>query len=294
MEEEIINYRLEKTKWGFYSVVPLPSSEELEKHYEKKYYQNEHGSYQHWYSTEESTYFENEAKVTEYIFNKYIDTSSGKLLDIGAGEGFFANYFFEKKWEVVTCDYSDSGMKHHNPSLLNTLVKGDIFSTLENYKNKNYDIINLKNILEHVLDPVALLNLIRPLLKRNSLLRIVVPNDYSTFQEMLFERGMTENTWFSPPEHLHYFTFKSLVDLLSSLGYKVRTLMADFAIELFLLNKHSNYSKNKETGKAAHLARVIADNYIFNQGVGGYVKYYSACAEVNWGRQVIAYASKID
>ena len=289
-----MKYRTEKNSWGFYSVSPLPSSEELKKHYSEKYYQNEHGSYQHVYTDDEIKYFEIEAKVAEHIFKKFNKDTVGKLLDIGAGEGYFAKVFYENNWDVTTCDFSAYGMKQHNPSLLNTMMQGNIFETLEdqiNYK-RDYDFINLKNVLEHVLDPVSLLQKIQLLLKSNSLLRIEVPNDYSSFQEMLLEQGMTKNTWFAPPEHLHYFNFKSITNILTSLGFTVRLMMADFAIELYLLNNYSNYAKNKDVGKEAHLARVAANNFIYEQGIDSYINYYSACAEVDLGRQVIVYASK--
>jgi hypothetical protein len=123
------------------------------------------------------------------------------------------------------------------------------------------------------------------------MLRVVVPNDYSAFQEALLERDKTHETWFAPPEHLHYFNFESLRELLNSLGYRLKVMMADFPIEIFLLNNHSNYAKDRDVGKEAHYSRVIASNYIFEQGIENYIKYFSACVDVDFGRQVIAYVS---
>jgi len=292
-----MSYKAQKTELGFYSVSPLPSVKELEKHYGEKYYQNEHGSYQHSYTNDELKYFEIESKIAEAIFKKFnthnVDKSL-KLLDVGAGEGFFSKYFYEYDWSVITCDFADNGMIRHNPNLIDTFVKGDIFETLENQikEKRVYDLINLKNVLEHVLDPVDLLQTLQLLLKDSSVLRIEVPNDYSPFQEMLLEQGMTENTWFSPPEHLHYFTFENIQNLLSSLGFTAQFIMADFPIELYILNNSSNYAKNKNLGKNAHLARVKANNFIFDQGIEAYINYFSASARVNLGRQVILYVSK--
>ena len=141
------------------------------------------------------------------------------------------------------------------------------------------------------MDPVDLLQKIQLLLKDSSVLRVEVPNDYSLFQEMLLEQRMTENTWFGPPDHLHYFTFKSLKKFLTMLGFKIQFMMADFPVELYILNSFSNYAKNKKIGKNAHLARVKANNFIYDQGIEGYINYFSASAEVNLGRQVILYAT---
>jgi len=289
-----MQYKVNKTGLGYYSVSPLPSTEELERHYKEKYYQNEHSIYSRSYTDDEIKYFENRAKITEYIFKKDSNNSKGRLFDAGAGEGFFAKYFYENGWDVVTCDFSKYGMEKHNPSLLPTLIQGEIFNILEKQiaNKKSYDLINLDSLLEHVIDPAKLLRDLQKLLKKDSLLRIAVPNDYSVFQAMLLRRNLTHITWFAPPEHLHHFNFESIVKLSETLGYSIKIMMSSFPIELYLLNEHSNYAKNRSVGKQAHFSRVIADNFLFEQGIERYIAFYSACASANLGREAIVYVSK--
>jgi len=289
-----MNYEIEITDFGFRSVKPLPSQAELENHYREKYFQVEGGSYQHEYSDDECTYFEIESKVADHLFKKFGGDAAATLLDVGAGEGYFSKYFFENDWTVTACDFSTDGMTRHNPALLPSMVQGNLFDTLDqlNKQQRSYGFVNLKNILEHVIDPVALLNRAHTLLESGALLRIEVPNDYSAFQNMLLDQNMTTDTWFAPPEHLHYFNVESLKKLLVSQGYNVELVMTDFAVELFLLNEHSNYTKHKERGKEAHLARVRANNYIYERGIENYIRYFSACADVDLGRQIIIYATK--
>ena len=51
------------------------------------------------------------------------------------------------------------------------------------------------NCIEHVIDPVLLLSELKKTLKKsNSVIRIKVPNDYSSFQKLLTENKFTENT----------------------------------------------------------------------------------------------------
>ncbi len=295
-------YTPQKTEYGFYSASPLPSQKELDELY-RTYYQNKKVGYQPEYSDEELRYFRIQARVADYIFDKTRqdkntignDTNSQRIfLDVGTGEGFFAKYFYENNWRVVTCDFSDFGMARHNPKLFETFIKGDIFDTLGSQieSKRLYDFINLKNVLEHVLDPVRLLTQIGLLMKNDSILRIEVPNDYSVFQQMLLENKMTENTWFVPPEHLHYFSFESIQTFLQANGFRIENIMADFPIELYILNPESNYAKNKSLGKNAHLSRIRANNFIYDQGIENYIQYFSAAANVNMGRQVIVYVSK--
>lgn len=284
--------KLIKSEHGYLSLKNMPSTEELEKYYQDKYFQNDSSVYTHSYSDDELKYLQTKAKVAQYIIDNNLSSSDNRILDVGAGEGFFANYFLNKHWNVTTLDYSSYAIKNHNPDLEKTLIQGDIFNSLNNLINEKetYRLINLSNVLEHVINPVKLLKQLKSLLSKNSLLRISVPNDYSNFQELLLEKIYTTNTWFCPPEHLHYFTFDSLKKLLESLNYEIIVSMGEFPIELFLSNEYSNYVKSKQTGKAAHKARVEMDNFLFEQGIEKYVNFYKVCADIGLSRQVVIYA----
>jgi len=211
-----LNYEIIKTKFDYFSIKNPPTQKELKKYYSQKYYQDESTQFSHKYSDNELVYFKNKAKIASHIYNQTFYTKEKSLLEVGAGEGFFANYFFQKEWNITSLDYSEYGMKQHNPHLLHTLKIGDVFNSINNLINlkSTYNLINLSNILEHVIDPIDLLKKLRLLLSKESLLRISVPNDYSNFQNYLLENNYTTDTWFCPPEHLHYFSFDSLSKLL--------------------------------------------------------------------------------
>ena len=285
--------RIVQTIHGYYSVEDSPTQKELEDYYVNKYYQDNAKSHSHQYSFDELEFFENKAKVAEYICN---DLDNKTLLDVGAGEGFFANHFFSHMWKVTTLDYSDYGIVNHNPQLKNTVIKNDIFKSIKKLikEEHKYGLVNLSNVLEHVIDPIALLKSLKFLLNDNSYLRISVPNDYSDFQEFLLSKNNTTNTWVSTPDHLHYFTFKSLRKLLESLNYEVHTSLGEFPIEIFLSNDASNYTKNRKLGSNAHIARVETDNFLFKQGIEKYIQYYKSSANIGFSRQVVIFVKKKD
>jgi len=289
MKHEVI-----KSKHGYLSIKELPSKQELEKYYSQKYYQEGNSAqYSYEYSADELKYFEYTAEVAQFIFKNENNNKNNSLLDVGTGEGFFAKSFFNNSWDVTTLDYSSYGINSHNPALVNTLIQGDIFQSLTSLcieKRNCFDFINLSNVLEHVIDPIDLLNTLKLLLNKDSILRISVPNDYSEFQQFLLDKDYSSNTWLCPPDHLHYFTFESLSNLLVSLGYEIVVSMGEFPIELFLTNENSNYVKNKEVGKASHKSRIEVDNFLFEQGIKKYINYYKASAEIGLSRQVVMYA----
>jgi len=281
------NFQLkENNKYGFFSVETLPTEDELNKFYEELYYQNNTGQYESSYSPEEIKFFEEDSIILEYLHTKFFLNSTRKsFLDLGCGEGYQSNYFFKKKWDLKSFDYSDFGIKKHNPHLISFFEKGKLDSFISNSLIK-YSIIMLKNVLEHVIDPISLLKNIKNVMDEESFLFIDVPNDYSNFQKMLINKGYTKNTWFSPPEHLHYFQFPSIKKLLEGEGFEIVSIQSGFPIEMFLVNKFSNYTKNQGRGKSSHNSRVEISNFLISQGVEKYINYREASANIEFGRDI--------
>jgi len=288
-------YSRKKHELGFYQADPTPSQEELKSFYENEYFQSGYkGGYKKKYSKDEIDHIENKAKISEYIWGKFGDKKVGTLLDIGAGEGFFSNYFFQKNWNVVLCDFASYGVENYNPHLLNHFVCGNFYEFLDEKikSSETYDFINMDAILEHVADPVLLLEKVREVMTKQSLLRVRLPNDYSCFQNFLFSQGIIgADPWFAPPEHLNYFTFSSLEQCLKSKGFKIEFFLGMIPIEMYLLNENSHYYKDKKKGKGAYKASCLFEEYMMSQGIENYVEYMKAAAKCNFGRRILAYVS---
>ena len=286
-------YSIVKNLHGYYEVEPKPSVKDLQKHYSKKYYQNSHATYQTKYTEEELKYFSIESELALKTLNRISLMTENKLLDLGCGEGFFSNHFKKMGWEVRCIDFSKDGLSRHNPSLLPNFVQSDLLTYLDNLDASldNFGLINLDNVLEHVIDPIALLRSIKKKIKSKTIVRIEVPNDFSKFQSLLVKLGCTEETWVGPPEHLSYFNKSSLLALFKAEGFKLISLQSDFPIEQFLLNEHSNYWKNRSLGKGAHLTRVIITNYMADINIDRLIDYREAAADLEFGRVLTAYVS---
>jgi len=283
-------YNLIQNSLGYFEVKPNPSVEELEEYYSQRYYQNNLSSYEKTYTDEELQYFGVEADLCVATINRYSSISKS-LLDVGCGEGFFAKSLLEYGWEVKCVDFSEEGVAHHNPELLQFFKRDDLYSFVgaEAKKKNTYGLVNLDNVLEHVINPKELLTALKKVMNVNSLARIEVPNDFSKFQKLLVELGCTNETWVSAPEHLSYFNSESLVNLLKAEGFEIVSLQADFPIEQFLLNENSNYWKDRKLGKSAHMARVICTNYMAEANLHRLVDFREAAADLDFGRCLTAY-----
>lgn len=275
---------------GYYEVTPKPSSKELELHYKNKYYQESLGTYSKEYSADDLRYFSNVAEVANQT--SMLHKLDRTLLDLGCGEGFFSRHFQKSGWRISCSDFSDFGVSQHNKEVLPFFSSGDIYDSVANIcsKNEKFGLVNLQNVLEHVIDPICLLSSIKSLLDQTSALRIRIPNDYSDFQHDLVKSGLSKNTWFSPPEHLSYFNKTSLINLLEYCGYEIISLQADFPIELFLANPNSNYWQDRSLGKGAHQARTFCENHLIEKDINAYIEYSESAAKLGFGRELIAYA----
>lgn len=196
-------------------------------------------------------------------------------------------------WEVSGVDFSNTGIDRNNPELVPYVRTGDAVKDIElQIKNKSkFNLINLDNVLEHVTDPIKLLENLSKILSNNGLIRIEVPNDNSKLQELLNSYGSLNYEWVHPPDHLSYFNFDNLRLVLEATGYKVVNMLADFPIELFLANKHSNYIIDRSKGKAAHESRVMISKLIYQRGLDNYIKWSEGLAAAGIGRTCIAFVS---
>lgn len=276
-------------RFGFYSVKPLPSKEELAAFYEQLYYQRDTGQYSKQYSAEEVEYFQIECQVLKHLYTvTFPDSDRREFLDVGCGEGYQADYFFQNGWQVTCVDYSDFGLTTHHPHLVPYLIKGEFEAVVSDLvpQKGQFSVVLLKNILEHVIDPSKAIQQLKRIMDDQTLLCIDVPNDYSSFQAYLLDQGFTENTWFGPPQHLHYFQFNSLRAFLEAHGLVVVSAQAEFAIEQFLVNEHSNYAKYRELGAAAHLSRCRISNFLLRVGVEKFVRLREAYADLEFGRGI--------
>lgn len=113
------------------------------------------------------------------------------FLDIGCGEGHTLNYFREKRWEAIGLDFSDSGIKNHNPKCLDNFIAGDIYDNIEKEidAGNKYHLIWLDNVLEHVINPLDLLEKCKKVAMPNCHIIIEVPNDFSRIQIELKEKA---------------------------------------------------------------------------------------------------------
>jgi 2-polyprenyl-3-methyl-5-hydroxy-6-metoxy-1,4-benzoquinol methylase len=283
-------------RFGYHELRNKPSADELKNYYADKYYQASLSSYSANYNEAERTYFKNKLEQKYLVADRYLLERKGlsrRFLDIGAGEGWALKFFQEKGWNCTGLDYSSHGCTTHNPECVPLLITGDIYDSMERLiasPQDRFDLILLDNVLEHVLDPSALLETLSKLGAPGCVLIIEVPNDFSELQIYALESGrISRPFWVAVPDHISYFNKDGLCALARENGWSERHIMADFPIDFNLFNQASNYIENKEAGKRCHEQRVIIENLMHAVSPEKAVAFYESLADLNMGRQIIAY-----
>ena len=138
---------------------------------------------------------------------------SGRLLDFGCGNGAFARWMAEHGYDAVGLEPFSLGEPVTAGRL--TLLR----APLEDAEGAlgDFDVITLWHVLEHLRDPVQVLERLRRHLKPDGVLLVSVPN-FRSWQGELF-RGR----WFhlDPPRHLIHFDPDTLRECLRRAGLSV-------------------------------------------------------------------------
>ena len=283
--------RLVRHPLGFWRVKDLPDLQTLRAYYESRYYQTAQSNYRPTYPAEEVAWFHAKTERIATSIAEVRGVSGGTVLDVGCGEGFAMDWFDRNGYAVRGVDFSRAGMEGAHPHLLDRLETGEVQELLDAHiaAGRTYDVIWLTNVLEHVIDPLALLTRLRQLQASAGVLVVTVPNDGSAWQEFLFATGrISERFWIAIPDHLSYFDADSLRAVATATGWQCARMTADFPIDWFLGNAESDYVSLKAKGRGAHQARIAIDTVLAGQPVQAVNRFYAAMADVGMGRQLTA------
>ncbi len=283
-----------KTKWGFYQYDPMPSDVELHAYYADKYYQNETGSYSASYTLEEIDYFRLKAWMVRRKLSSLTDIKEGRLIDIGCGEGWIMDAFKRHGFSVLGLDFSRHGIEKFNPQLLSCFEQGNVYDLLEEKirRKTKFDFLIIANVIEHVKNPIQLLQNIKRIMHAGSIVVIIAPNDFSPLHELLLKEGnITKKFWLCYPDHLSYFNMESMRNFLLDMGFQIHSIVADNPVDLNLLNDDSNYIKEPSKGKNIHMFRVRSDNFLGSMDPDKLLQIYEIMGSMGVGRDLGYYCS---
>ena len=205
------HYLVKSHPVGFVFASKIPTDEDLIKHY-KNYGRSDQVS-----------------PITIKRYNELLDDfeqyrKTGKILDIGCDVGHFLKEAKKRGWEVYGTEFTDEAISKCVQQGIQTFqgkLKAEWFAP------EMFDIVTSFEVIEHINNPVEEVINVNKILRKNGLFYVTTPNFNSIERFILKDKYQSVIQY---PEHLSYYTKKTLNYLLSNNGFeKVKITTTGFS-----------------------------------------------------------------
>lgn len=189
--------------------------------------------------------------VTFLRYNEILDflekyRSTNNLADVGCGNGFFLDEAKKRGWNVFGTEFNDNSIRICEEKGIAT-SKGRF--TSQSFPGKIFDVVTSFEVIEHTLTPKEEVTEIYQSLRHRGIIYLTTPNFNSLSRRLLNDKWNV----LVYPEHLSYFTKRSLSYLFNTTGFKLisfKTTGISFArifdgIKVKLLNKKPSFVNTK-------------------------------------------------
>ncbi len=271
---------------GYIHAMPLPTADDLNATYAEEYYSDEKPDYLA-HASEDAAwaalgYADRVTRLEEILGRK------GRLLDIGSGPGFFLKFAAENGWDVKGIEPSRQAAEFASGMGLD--ITNEFFSGETAPQLGKFDAVTMTNMLEHVPDPIGLVQLASSALRPGGAICITVPNDYNGFQNALRDHAGVAPWWIAPPHHLNYFGFDSLERLMTRCEFILCGRHTSFPMEMFAL-QGDVYMGDAKLGRLLHKKRKVFDETI-GQTPQTRRAFYHSLSQAGLGREAIVFGQK--
>lgn len=195
------NYLVKCNKCGFVFSERIPSDKELIDYYKKVYQRNDYLS-----------------PITIKRYNELLDEfekyrKTNKILDIGSGIGYFLVEAKKRGWDVFGTELTEDSIQICKEK---GIIMHQGVLNPDNYKPETFDVITSFEVIEHINYPKRELANIYQILRRGGVFYFSTPNFNSL--ERFYLSGKYSVVCF--PEHLSYYTKKTISKLMSNDKFK--------------------------------------------------------------------------
>ena len=166
-------------------------------------------------------YDESNLTVPEFIHERLDEVfeqlksyrQTNRLLDIGCGAGSLLEAARRAGWDADGQEISASAAEYVRSQGFK-VFQGDLSNAP--YPDNHFDIVTASELIEHVADPLPMLNKTASILRPGGLLWATTPNARSFSSRMLGVKWSTV----CPPEHLQLFSANGIRKLFERAGFR--------------------------------------------------------------------------
>lgn len=148
------------------------------------------------------------------LLNNVTGKQGGALLDLGCGTGAFLHTMKEAGWNVKGVEPDEGARKKAKELYALDILPATEFFSLH---SKQFDVITMWHVLEHVHELHAYIDNLRELLKDDGVLIIAVPN-YTSWDARYYHYFWAA---YDVPRHLYHFSPESMSTLMNKHGFNV-------------------------------------------------------------------------
>jgi SAM-dependent methyltransferase len=288
---------IEDPDFGYRRLEPLPNDSALTEFYESRYYDliRKGGRApelrRHLVGGDEGRCELEWLRATLYddLATVLAEHASGKrVLDVGCGTGELVGYFAERGFAAEGIEPSaEAAAEARARGRTVTSSRLEPFAAQADHAGA-YDAVTFLNVMEHVPSPIAILQATKNMLAPRGVVAIRVPNDFNDLQLATQERLGLRPYWVAVPDHVNYFSVRSLAGLLDRVGFDVVHTQTDFPMELFLL-MGEDYVSEPGLGAACHKKRVALE---LAMPAAVRRRLYTALAAADLGRNTLVFARR--
>jgi SAM-dependent methyltransferase len=146
----------------------------------------------------------------------------GRVLDVGAGYGFFMAALEKAGYEATGIELSEHAVAHARERVRGEVVRSAAEAPLP-FADGHFDAVTMFDVIEHVEDYPRALASCHRCLAPNGQLFVITLNAHSLARPLLGKRW----AWHQDPTHVHMFSTGMLRGALAAAGFAVRRLVTE-------------------------------------------------------------------
>ena len=226
---------------GFVFCKPIPTQDELNEVYEG-YGRNDYLS-----------------DLTIQAYERVLDSfepyrKTNKLIDVGCGIGYFLEVAKRRGWEVYGTEFTEEAVKICEEK--GAKMELGVLNP-SNYESESFDVVCSFEVIEHINNPLEELSSFNQILRKGGLVYCTTPN-FNAVER--FQLGAEWNV-LTYPEHLSYYTPKTLTRVFKETGFNTKKVLATGV-------SVTRIKKSKGTSNQAIVSATSDDEKLRNQIAG--------------------------
>lgn len=157
----------------------------------------------------------------------------GKVLDIGSGLGEVLSIFQENKWDCTGIETNEFAADYSHKKFKLKIINENIYDIKS---LKKYDVIMLWGVLEHLYEPMKILNKVNKLLSKDGILLLEVPSADSVLVRYYERTQKRVDRIIEGDRHIMLFSLRGLIEMTGKTGFTPIEILSN-GLDISTLNR---------------------------------------------------------